>query len=34
LIGAPEIACLAPGAALINIARGGVVDNQALSACR
>jgi glyoxylate/hydroxypyruvate reductase A len=32
LIGAQEIACLAPGAALINIARGGVVDNQALSA--
>jgi phosphoglycerate dehydrogenase-like enzyme len=32
LIGAPELACLAPGAALINIARGGVVDNQALSA--
>jgi glyoxylate/hydroxypyruvate reductase A len=31
LIGASELACLAPGAALINIARGGVVDNQALS---
>jgi phosphoglycerate dehydrogenase-like enzyme len=32
LIGAPELACLAPGAALINIARGDVVDNVALSA--
>ncbi len=32
LIGAPELACLAPGAALINIARGDVVDNAALSA--
>jgi phosphoglycerate dehydrogenase-like enzyme len=32
LIGASELACLAPGAALINIARGGVMDNQALSA--